>query len=176
MGPVFIKGMLAAIATAGLAFHAAPDDNAYAGTQIDRIEFEDVDEHARLTFARADRDQNGSLDVDEYTALRVVEAELTRLKGFYVIETAEGPRTLAFNQSPEANRNAMGANEQIRVAAVARGEFYQASNADGLVSEEEFVSAQRRLFDVADTNNNGRLQRRELAGYAMRLASFTVGA
>ena len=174
MMSVALKSVAALAAAAGLAYKAA-DETALApayGDSVRTLSADAVATHAALVFQRADRDQDGALDADEYASLSVVSAELARLNGFVVIEGEEGPATVAIaSGAPSALSHA----EYIRIDAVARSAFYLHAGDDGRLSEEEFANGQRAVFDAADFNRNGVLRRGELEAFAQRQALLTAG-
>ncbi len=174
---VAMKIAAAAVAAAGLAYTSA--ETALSGAaygdedRLTALTEAALVEHAAAVFQRADRDQSGALDNDEYAALSIVSAELARLNGFVVIESADGFGTLALSGSTPS---ALSQIEHVRVDAVARSTFYQHAGDDGLMSEQEYADAQRAVFDVADFNRNGVLKRGELKAFAHRQALLSAGA
>lgn len=172
---IAMKTAAAVIAAAGLAYTSAEDaqTDAYgADDQLTSLSEDRLAVHSGLVFQRADRNQSGALDADEYAALKIVSAELARLNGFIVLEGEDGPSTLALSgQAPSA----LSPIEHVRVDAVARSTFYLHAGDDGLMSDEEYSSAQREIFDVADFNRNGVLKRGELKSFANRQALVTTG-
>lgn len=173
---VAMKTAAAVIAAAGLAYTSADDlvsDPAYGDEDRLRALTEDaLIDHASAIFQRADRDQDGVLNANEYAALSIVSAELARLNGFVVIEGAEGPATVTLAATAPA---ALSRAEHVRVDAVARSTFYTHAGDDGQMNEEEYARAQRAMFDVADFNRNGVLQRGELEVFAQKQALLSTG-
>ncbi len=176
MVPLLMKSAAAIAAVAGLAFASADDltpGAAYGEDALSSLTQAELADHALLVFERADRNGDQVLDVDEYTALSVVTAELAQLNGFIAIETEDEPSLIAL---PSARPAALSRGEHIRIAAVAQHAFYTYAGGDGRIDADEFVSAQTALFEAADFNGNGTLKRRELGVFAQRQASLTVGA
>ncbi len=174
MFSVALKTAAAMLAAAGLAYTSADDklSAAYGDDHVASLSEDQLADHAAAVFNRADRDQNGALDSDEYASLSIVSAELARLNGFVVIETANGPATVALAGMTPA---ALSPAEHVRVDAVARSTFYLHAGDDGLMSEDEYTSAQRSIFEVADFNRNGVLKRGELQAFANRQALVSTG-
>lgn len=173
---IAMKTAAAVIAAAGLAYTSA-DDAALGAAYGDDGALKSLTEevlarHAQTVFARADRDGNGALDNNEYAALSIVSAELARLNGFVVIESENGPATLAISGAPSS---ALSKADHVRIDAVARSTFYIHAGKDGRMDENEYANAQRAMFDGADFNGNGVLKRGELAVFARRQASMTAG-
>lgn len=172
LSSVAVKTAAAIAAVAGLAFAAVDGPDAYGDARLRSLTEADVAGHAARVFARADMDQSGALDADEYTALSVITAELARLNGFIVIEREDAPGVIELSAAEPA---ALPEAEQIRIAAVSRNAFYVFAGLDGEMTREEFAAAQGSLFASADLNGNGKLARRELALFAQRQANFTSG-
>lgn len=173
--PVLMKSAAAAAAVAGLAFAAVETEipAAYDGDFLRTLSEAELAAHAGNVFSRADMDENGALDADEYTALSVVTAELARLNGFVVVERQDKVGVIAL---PAAQPASLPRSEHIRIAAVARHTFYAFAGEDGRMSADEFAASQGALFQAADLNRNGRLARKELSIFAQRQASLTIGA
>lgn len=176
MMPVILKSAVALAAAAGLAYTASDDvelSPAYGEGHVLTLTQSVVADHAEALFQRADRNQDGVLNVDEYTALQVISAELAALNGFIVIETGGEPATVAI---PGGQRGSLGEFEQVRVAAVSRNAFYHQSGDDGQMDEAEFSSVIRALFDATDFNGDGTLKRAELGAFAQRQAFVATEA
>ena len=173
---IAIKTAAAVIAAAGLAYTSA-DDAAPGAAYGDENRLKSLTEdvlatHAQAVFQRADRDQNGALDNNEYASLSIVSAELARLNGFIVIESENGPATVAISGHASS---ALSQADHVRIDAVARSTFYLHAGNDGRMDENEYATAQRAMFDGADINGNGVLRRGELAVFAQRQALMTAG-
>jgi hypothetical protein len=142
-------------------------DAAYGAT-LARLSADAACANGAETFLRADLDKSGALDANEYAALAVVTAELSRLNGFVGFETEGGVQTVALPvRAPEA----LVGGERARVEAVARAGFYAAAGADGLMSLEEYAGERVKRFAEADRNRNGVLAKDELVSYAAKEAS-----
>ncbi len=174
MTRALLKSAAAIAAVAGLAYASVGtmETGPYDGAALTTLSQAEIANHAQLVFARADLDRNQALDVDEYTALAVVTAELSRLNGFVVVEKGETVGTI---ELADAGPAALPRSEHIRIAAVAQNAFYAFAGADGRMSAEEFAAAQGAVFDAADLNRNGKLGRRELSIFAQRQAGMTTG-
>lgn len=114
-------------------------------------------------FVRADLDESGDLDANEYAALAIVTAELARLNGFVVLAADGADEIVAL---PVKAREALGSGERARIDAVARAEYYAAAGADGRMSLAEFAAERAANFAAADRDRNGRLTHRELSAFA----------
>ncbi len=168
-----IKSAAAVLAAAGLAYTSASDlPEAYSGDALKALTEEALADHAATVFHRADRNQDGALDADEYAALAIVSAELARLNGFIVIESEAGPARVTLAGFAPAS---LSAAEHARVDAVARNVFYLHAGDDGRLNEDEFTNAQQGVFDAADFNRNGVLRRGELEVFAQRQAMLAAG-
>ena len=175
MTPILLKSLTAIAAVAGLAFSSADDlqPAAYDGAQVSQLTLDDLSSHANTVFVRSDRDLDNALDVDEFTALAVVTAELAHLNGFVAIDSAEGVSVI---ELPSVRPAALSPGEHARIAAVAQHVFYSFAGRDGKMDAEEFLSTQTSAFEAADLNNNGALKRKELRIFAQRQAALSTGA
>lgn len=166
---IAMNGLTAAIAALGVAtasFVGANGD-AYGDGRMSRLSDAEAAIHAQMMFARADRDGDGALSVNEYAALSVVTAELANLNGFLAIEQADKVAAIALPPRPQA---ALGDAEQTRIDAVARSTFYEFSGIDGKLQQGEYLEMQRAIFLSSDLNANGSLANSELSIYAQRQA------
>lgn len=173
---IAFKITTAVIAAAGLAFASADDlasSSPYDGEQLKLLDEAVLTDHASTVFQRADFDQNGTLNADEYATLAIISAELARLNGFVVIETSAGPSTVSLRSTAPAS---LSGAEHTRIDAVARSMFYNAAGDDGRMDEAEYIVAQRAVFDQADFNSNGALRKAELELFAERQAMTQIGA
>ena len=171
-----MKSMAALAAIAGFAFtsvEGADMRTAYEDQSLSRLTRSQIQTHAMHVFMRADRNNDQSLNADEYTALSVVTAELAQLNGFIVIEAGGELATAAL---PSQTHAALSQSEQIRIEAVARRGFYLFAGDDGLMKVAEFSNAQTSMFDNADFNNNGVLAKRELMTFVQHQAYIPLGA
>ncbi len=174
MTPILMKSMTALAAFAGLTFTSMDETTfgaAYGDNVVSSLSRDEIADHAKRVFARADRNADSVLDVDEYTALSVVTVELARLNGFITIETGEEPGVV---ELPGAASAALTTSEHTRIAAVSQTAFYVHAGADGVMTADEFVAAQQAFFDAADLNRNQFLKRRELSIFAQRQASMRI--
>ncbi len=175
MVPLLMKSAAALAAVAGLALTSADDfsQSAYGDELLTSLSEADAVDHALRVFERSDRNGDGALDVDEYTALSVITAELAYLNGFVTIETGDEPGLISL---PNTAPSALPQSEQVRVAAVAQHAFYVYAGFDARIEADEFVKAQTTLFKAADRNGNGMLKRNELGVFAQRQAGVAAGA
>lgn len=153
--------------SAALASATSVSERAAYGAATMSLTREGAAEHSRAIFARADVDDSGALDVNEYAALATVTAELARLNGFIALEVGDAAAVVAL---PIEYPTALAGAERARVEAVARAEFYSAAGADGVMSSEEFSNEQASRFAEADRNRNGALVKSELVSFAARTA------
>lgn len=142
--------------------------SAYGGA-VERLTRAEAAAHAAAVFQRADLDRSGALDADEYAALAIVTAELSRLNGF--IALGEDGAVVAL---PVAKTAALSRGERARVEAVARQAFYVAAGADAKLAAAEFAAAEAAAFDAHDRNGNGRLAQQELSAFAARQAQLAI--
>ncbi len=156
----------AALVAVGVAL-AAADRPAY-GEPVARLSAADAREHADAIFACADQNRSETLDADEYAALAVVLAELSRLNGFVVLRSEIEDRIVPLPfQTPELTRS-----ERTRIEAVARRDFYAAAGGDSQLSQAEYAEEQADRFADADRNRNGVLAAGELVAFAAHTASL----
>lgn len=177
MTPILMKSFAAIAAVASVAaasYEGVDRGSPYDGRAATTLTRADVAKNARLVFTRADADQDGLLNADEYAALSIVTAELAHLNGFIVVE--KDGDDIATAPLPGSMHAALTGFEQARIEAVARNGFYAFAGDDGVMTEAEFAAAQDSLFDAADVNHNGALNRRELGVFAQRQAHMAIGA
>lgn len=159
----------------GLAFAAGDRPTSTSMTSIPRIEAAAVHAHAERVFTLADQDRSGALDVDEYAALALVVAELSRLSGYVTIDAGSGALIAA--PAPGRAPASLSTGERVRIGAVAAREFHVAAGKDAAMSAEEFVSAQLETFAAADLSRDGVLAGSETSLYAAAVARLvTLGA
>lgn len=178
VGSVILKSAIPAIALlaagAGLASTAKTSaPNAYAGAAL-RVEASTFAEDASRTFETADLNGDGAIDAAEYSALALVEAELSRLNGFIAIELDGEARTI---DVPRLNApTALTFAERTRIDAIALREFYSIASGDDLIDEREFTAAAIERFAAADRDRNGALDGAELSVFAAERARLSLGA
>lgn len=158
----FATVAVAAASYAGLKPGGAYDDGAL--TALSRSE---AAAHAQAVFARADRNGDDVLDVNEFAAMTVVTAELANLNGFISVEDGESVKTVAL---PISAPLALGDAEQTRIDAVARHTFYAFAGEDGKMQQGEYLGLQNAIFASSDLNANGALTSVELSLFAQRQA------
>ncbi|MEQ1929843.1 MAG: hypothetical protein ABL957_04820 [Parvularculaceae bacterium] len=158
-----------ALTAVGIESSTPVADRAY-GASVGEFSVEEARAHADATFARADLDRSQSLEADEYVALEIVTAELSRLNGFIALAPDSRGDVVAL---PIRKLAALTGGERARVEAVARGEFYAAAGSDALLSLGEYAGERSARFSAADRNGNGRLAHGELSSFAAREALFS---
>ena len=167
-----IAASLASLSAASFASSAALIDA--FGPRGETLLAQDADSHAAQLFDQVDRDGDNHLSVDEYASQAVVLASLSRFNGKVAIEDRQGE---TFHIAlPEQARAQMSGMEQTAIDAIARNEFYKISGGDGQLSRAEWLAARGRAFAQADFDHDGRLQRQELALFAMDIARYRPGA
>jgi hypothetical protein len=128
-------------------------------------------EAARL-FGKADLNNNGYLDRDEYEILGVVTAELAQINGFIAIDAGQGVETVAVSRK---GKRFLSDDDKARIEERALREFEMFAGDDERLAADEFVTAQLEQFLAIDTDRNGVLAGAELKSYAYarsRLASL----
>ncbi|MEO0400436.1 MAG: hypothetical protein AAF224_13555 [Pseudomonadota bacterium] len=162
-----LPGFVAAIA-AGAALAAAGDPAPKlvgAETPVTTLEAEEVQTHAETLFRQADLDKNGDLDRDEFAALSIVVAELSRLNGFVAILDGDSR-----SAAPIAPAPSLTIADRIRIDAVAAREHAIAAGADARLDLAEYVGLELNRFAAADRNRNGVLKAGELFAYTHETA------
>ena len=161
-----------AAATAGLGLIASADvDRAPAyGATASALEAGASARYAAVIFDRADLDNNGELDAEEYEVLAVVTAELSRLNGFVAVDAEGGVRTVAVPQGDPSLSDA----ERARLKTRAAGEFAAIAGDDQRLGDDEFVVAELERFLASDADRNGVLTGAELSAYALGKARQAV--
>ncbi len=139
--------------------HPAQWEDAYH-TSLTSLTLDDFLDHTGSLFASADFDQNNVLDTDEYATFMVVKAEMAHLNGFLAIEVNNKAYKLPLHLS--TNSQSMDKFERTRIDALARTNFYTSAGNDQALSQTEFLSNARKMFDQADKNLNGILKGKEL--------------
>ncbi|MEK7266426.1 MAG: hypothetical protein AAB227_10045 [Pseudomonadota bacterium] len=119
--------------------------------------------NAAHIFDRADLDNNGILDRDEYEILAVVTAELAQLNGFIAIDAGRGLETVAIARAVDGS---LDEASKARIEDRAGREFRLFAGDDERLASDEFVTAQLELFLATDADRNGVLAGAELKSYA----------
>ncbi len=154
------------------------EQSAY-GVSLIALSSDDYTKHGVNIFERADFDNDNTLDVNEFSTLMVVQAELARLNGFVPIETAEKAGTIS-TSSGSAGAHVHGQDsfsglsraERIRIDAVSRLQFYEGAGSDELLTKTEFINLEQKGFKDADVNGSGSLTGRELIKFARAKAAY----
>ena len=123
MSTVFTKLLISALLVGGLAITSVGGtafDSPYDDRSATKLTRADIETHAGLIFARADRNADGILSADEYTALTIVTAELAHLNGFVVVEIGDA---IATAPAASLSGTALSKGEQARINAVARSRY-----------------------------------------------------
>ncbi len=167
---MFMSTFTGAIAAAGVAFASLTGIDAggvYDDTAMTKLTSIEAGVNAEHVFARADRNHDTFLDVDEFAALTVITAELAYLNGFIAVEKGAEVGSIALPLNAPA---VLSASEHTRIDAVARHTFYAFVGEDGKMQHGEYIALQRAVFSASDLNANGALTRAELSIFAQRQA------
>lgn len=120
---------------------------------------------ARDTFSRADLNDSDWLDIDEYTALALISAELACLNQGVALPQNTGTLISISTKIPEISRT-----DKRRLMRQAREDFIVVSGADFLLSQDEYVDKIEYLFHRADVTNNKMLQGSELEYFLLSVS------
>lgn len=153
---------------------AGTTGDAYDGTvhQLYQNQFLD---HSETLFERADMDKSGTLDVDEYSALMVVQAQLSRLNGFIAVHTDNMVKTVPISQMQlSGDKKDLSRADRTRVDAIARAQFYSAAGTNGQLSWDEYAITAITVFASLDSNQDGVLRARELSAFANQTAFIVL--
>lgn len=171
---VAFSGLAAAAAAgASLVSSASVTPEPAYGVSAAKLEAAAAATNAARIFDRADLDNNGLLDRDEYEILSVVTAELAQLNGFIAIDAGRGVETVAIAR---AGKRSLDIDDKARVEERAKREFRAISGDDERLSSDEFVTAELERFLATDADRNGVLAGEELASFAYaqsRLATLS---
>lgn len=167
-------GLAAAVAAAaGLVNTAAVEPRPAYGAAVTSIEADAAARHAAAVFERADLNNDGALDEEEFSVLAIVTAELARLNGFVAVNVEDGVRTIAL---PQRSRPDLSGREKARIAERAHREFVAISGDDERLGSDEFVGAALERFLDVDADRNGVLNGPELVAYAQGQSRLAVAA
>ncbi len=132
-----------------------------------------AEHNAAYLFQRADINDDGALDADEYASLAIVTAELSRLNGFVAVETEGGLVTAALPADYDAG---LSRTARAEISALSRQEFYRAVGDDDLLDAAEFLDLENARFERADRNGDQKLTRNELVAFAADTARLKRNA
>jgi len=123
--------------------------------------------HAGILFDQVDMNNDAHIDVEEYSAYKVVHAELAHLNGFIAVYM--GQDALPIQLPAKNKRYELSYSQEVtRIDAVAREQFYQRAGDDNTLSLSEFVEHAGDDFNQADKNRNGQLKGWELDRFVMQ--------
>lgn len=122
--------------------------------------------HAARAFEKADLNNDGELDEDEYSLAALVTAELALLNGFYAIDAGDGVETVAIATA----RRALNDAEKVDLLSSAVREFAAVAGDDERLDQSEYVNAQLEVFLANDTDRNAVLAAGELIAFGARQA------
>jgi len=171
---VAVSGFAAAAAIgASLVSSATVDPQPAYPMQAFKIEAAAAATNAARLFDRADLDNNGALDREEFEILAIVTAELAQLNGFVSIDAGNGIETIAVARE---GTKVLETSDKARIRERALREFRATAGDDERLTADEFVDAQLEQFLSSDADRNGVLAGGELKsfGYAQsKLATYT---
>ncbi|NWG90998.1 MAG: hypothetical protein HXY21_00615 [Parvularculaceae bacterium] len=170
IGKIALAGVAAA--TAGISLVASADvkrASAY-GAPASALEAGASARYAAAIFERADLNNDGDLDAEEFEVLAVVTAELSRLNGFVTVNVEGGVRTVAAPHGDPSLSKAEKARLKIRAA----DEFAAIAGDDQRLGADEFVTAELERFLASDADRNGVLTGAELSSFALARARSTT--
>ncbi|MEZ5922465.1 MAG: hypothetical protein R3C60_14100 [Parvularculaceae bacterium] len=175
LAPKFaIPAIAAAIAAgAGLWKEATPESGSAYGATITQLDASMVAEDAALRFERADFDNSGALDADEYATQALVTAELARVNHFAPMRIGMSVGKVALPASVPANVDAKEREAILRSASIV---FQTIASDDRKISRQEFVGAALEQMLASDMDRNGALTGSELSTFAMRQAKAGIAA
>ena len=153
----------AAAAGAGLVNTAAVAPTPAYGLAATSIEADAAARNSARVFERADLNNDGALDEEEFAVLAVVTAELARLNGFVPILLEGRMQTVAL---PQRVSESLTKAQKERIAERAQREFAAVAGDDERLVSHEFVGAALESFLSVDADRNGVLTGPELAAYA----------
>lgn len=163
-------GLAAAIAAgAGLVTSAGVEAVPAYGAAATKLDVDAAARHAASVYQRADLDNDGALDSDEFEVLAIVTAELARLNGFVAVDVSGGARTVAV---ATGGKPSLSATEKARLSARADREFDFIAGDDLKLAPDEFVAATLEAFMANDVDRNGALTGAELAAFAAAKAGI----
>jgi len=177
LAPKFAIPVIAAAiaASAGLWKEAAPESAAGPayGAMITQLDASVVAEDAARRFERADLDNSGALDADEYATQALVTAELARVNHFAPMRIGMSVGKVALPASVPASVNAGEREAILRSSSIV---FQTIAGDDRKISRQEFVGAALEQMLASDMDRNGALTGSELSTFSMRQAKVGIAA
>ena len=167
---VALAGVAAATAGASLVASADLETAPAYGAAASALEARASARHAAEVFNRADLNNDGGLDAEEYEVLAIVTAELSRLNGFIAVDAEAGLRTVAVPRGAPSLSCAEKARRKMRAAA----DFAAIAGDDQRLGADEYVTAELERFLGSDADRNGVLTGGELSAYALAKARSTT--
>ncbi len=163
----------AALAAAGgglIAAASGEPEPAY-GYEARAMEASAAAQSAEIVFEKADLNNDGGIDRDEYVTLAIVNAELFRLNGFVAIETADGVEKVAIAAPAKA---ALTEDEKRTIRARSSLEYDRLAGYDHKLTQRDFVDSKLEEFFAADVDRNGVLTGAELERFAFNQSRIGV--
>lgn len=160
-----------ALAMTGAAAVASPlvsTLNDAFGSHAASVSTDDILVNADRAFVRADMDENGTLNIDEFAAQAVIDAQLARFNGLVAIDTAETVHINLPMNSPQP----LTSGERARIDTVARSQFHVFTTEGEEMNADEYARFQMARFAVADGNQDQKLSGDELVMFAMDMAQM----
>jgi len=135
------------------------------------LEVTSVAQAASAAYAKADLNNDGRIDQDEYVTLAVVSAELFRLNGFVALETSSGVERVTIAAS---SGTSLSAAEKSGIRTRSRMEYARIAGDDQKLTEREFIDSKVEEFFSADSDRNGILTGTELRQFAFAQSKIGV--
>lgn len=135
------------------------------GEPADALTASDIVADADASFAKADLNSSGTLDVDEFAARAVVVAELSRFNGTVSIEGDANKQIVL----PDGVSESVSLTERSSIDAVARRTFHQFAT-EGQMSVDQFTEYRLNAMSKVDRNKDEKLTRFELQRFALNVA------
>ena len=154
----------AAAAFAGFLGDFSNEPSPAYGAAATRLEAETVAAYVGRVFDRADLNNNGFLDMEEYSILAIVSAELAQLNGFVSFDVGLGVETVALPGGVTTPPPA--AHLKDNLLEQANREFAYAAGEDGRLSAADFADAVLEQFLASDADRDGVLAGGELKSFA----------
>lgn len=161
---IAFSGLASALVVgAGLVTSAGVEPAPAYGSVATKLEADAAARHAAHVYHRADLDNDGALDGEEFKVLAIVGAELARLNGFIAVDLSASVQTVAVAKPGGA---LMTPQEKGAIAARAEREFAYFAGEDQKLGVDEFIAATLEDFVASDRDRNGLLTGAELATFA----------
>lgn len=158
----------AGIAAITGASHDATAGPAAYGAERRSLDVNTVLEDANLLFSRADLNNDGFVDPDEYAIFAIVNAEISALNGFVTFDRG----TRAPVVKIEADDTAP--TDRKVIIETALSEYGAMSSTNRKLTRDEFAQARLEKFVACDIDRDGVLTGNELDRFALNAAGVRV--